>query len=149
RHDRNQLRSDRARRRRCPEPSPAAEEAPMPPLQPEEPVAATTPRAWPDVDHVITEDDTPVDNRFSTHEMRLLVDLLLASWPGPAGDRRFVTDANGGVFPSVNEPPLVPDFFLSLGVDWPKPIWAKRNRSYFVEGFGKPPDLVVEIVSND
>jgi Uma2 family endonuclease len=105
-------------------------------------------RHWPDVDHVITEDDTPVDNRFAEIQQRLLVNAL-AGWSGPPDGRTYVAASNVGVFPNVNEPALVPDMFLSLDVTWPPEGWAKRNRSYFIEGFGKPPELVVEVVSND
>jgi hypothetical protein len=38
--------------------------------------------------------------------------------------------------------------FLSLDVEAHQDLWAKEHRSYFVWEFGKPPDVVVEIVSN-
>jgi Uma2 family endonuclease len=38
--------------------------------------------------------------------------------------------------------------FLSLDVEAPQDWWRKEHRSYFLWEFGKPPDLVVEIVSN-
>ena len=38
--------------------------------------------------------------------------------------------------------------FLSLDVEVAEDWWRKEHRSYFVWEFGKPPDLVLEIVSN-
>jgi hypothetical protein len=83
---------------------------------------------------VMTEDDTPVDNWSSEKHQRLLTqtlyqhkDELSFSWP-------FLVAANVGIFTDWHKPPIVPDVFLSLGVDVPR--------------FGKPPELVIEIVSN-
>jgi len=68
----------------------------------------------PDISHIITEDDTPVDNMFSAKQQRLLVEPLYTSWQ--AG-RPFIADANVGVFRSPHLPPIVPDMFLSLDVE--------------------------------
>ena len=100
----------------------------------------------PDISHIITEDDEPVDNLFSTKQQRLLVEPLYTAWQK---ERVFLADANVGVFRGLHLPPLVPDMFLSLDVrvgdeDW----WLKENRSYFIWVHGKPPDVVVEVVSN-
>jgi len=38
---------------------------------------------------------------------------------------------------------------LSLDVDLPADWWPTSHRSFFVWEFGKPPDVVVEVVSND
>jgi len=99
-------------------------------------------------DNVITEDDTPVDNWSSEKHQRLLTqtlyhhqDSLQFSWP-------FLLAANVGLFSSWQTPPIVPDVFLSLGVDVPQHWWNKGERSYFIPRFGKAPELVIEIVSN-
>lgn len=55
---------------------------------------------------------------------------------------------NVGLFYALKKPPLVPDYLLSVGVEFPTDIWPKQNRSYFVWNYGKPPDLVLEIVSS-
>ena len=47
-----------------------------------------------------------------------------------------------------NDNVIVPDFLLSLGVEPRQVSEAKEDRSYFVWLYGKPPNLVVEIVSN-
>lgn len=101
-----------------------------------------------DISHIITEDETPVDNLFSERQMRLLVDSLYASWPGPGDARTFVAMANVGMFFQLHSPPLVPDVLVSLDVKLPEEAWEKRHRSYFVWEYGKAPDVVIEIVSN-
>ena len=106
------------------------------------------------IEHLVTEDDEPVDNLFSAKQQRLLVNSLYASWaPPPSRDkpkkrRKFLADVNVGIFFALHQSPLVPDFFLSLDVE-PHPDWyAKEHRSYFVWEFGKVPEVVIEIVSN-
>ena len=103
---------------------------------------------WHDVSDLVTEDDTPVDNIFSEKQQRLLTEPLYGSWRGPNGDGRFVALANVGLFFDPAIPPFVPDMMLSLGVTLPPDLWPKINRSYFIWNYGKPPELVVEVVSN-
>ncbi len=98
----------------------------------------------PNVDNLITEDDTPVDNFASEKQQRLLTTCLYSSRP----DELFIASANVGIFHTVNHPPIVPDVFLSLNVTVPENWWEKKNRSYFNWQFGKPPEVVIEIVSN-
>ncbi len=99
----------------------------------------------PNISHIITEDDEPMDNIFSEKQQRLLTESLNTSWrPG----RPFLALANVGIFYGVNMPPIVPDMFLSMDVKAAKDIWKKKNRSYFIWEFGKPPEIVVEVVSN-
>ena len=98
----------------------------------------------PDVDDLVTEDDTPVGNIFSEKQQRLLTEPLYSSRSDPA----FVALANVGLFYRVHHPPLVPDMLLSLGVEIPEDVWSKSHRAYFVWEFGKPPDVVIEVVSN-
>lgn len=109
---------------------------------------AVHPEIAPDVDHIVTEDDTPVDNFASEKQQRLFAEVLCSSWPGPGGGRTFLVATNVGLFPSVRKPPLVPDAFLSLDVTVADDWWKKSNRSYFFWEFGKAPELVIEIVSN-
>ena len=107
----------------------------------------------PNISHIETEDDAPVDNLFSERQQRLLVEPLYTSWAGPPPDedgqpRRFMAAANVGVFSSTTEPPVVPDVFVSLDTAPRAPSTDKRNRSYFVWEHGKAPDLAIEVVSN-
>jgi len=106
----------------------------------------------PDVSGIVTEDDTPVDNLYSAKQQRLLVSSLYSSWqpkdPDDGAPRQFLGCSNVGLFPSVREPPLVPDAFVSLDVTPRQDLWEKRNRTYFFWEFGKPPEVVIEVVSN-
>ncbi len=106
------------------------------------------PEDRPNVDHLVTEDDTPVDNILSEKQQRLLTESLHSSWSLQAGDRRFVALANVGLFYAIHRPPYVPDMMLSLDVSLPPDVIPKPHRSYFIWEYGKPPDVVVEVVSN-
>ena len=107
--------------------------------------AAPAPPVRPCLDHIVTEDETPVDNMYSEKQQRLLTEPLYSSWD--AG-RPFLATANVGLFYAVRQPPLVPDVLLSLDVVVPEELMAKEHRSYFVWEYGKAPEAVVEIVSN-
>lgn len=100
----------------------------------------------PDTSYLITEDDTPVENMLSEKHYRLLTEPLYSSWTGPGQGRPFLVTANVGLFPVPRNPAIVPDVMLSLDVTAPENL--DRIRSYFVWEFGKPPDVVIEIVSN-
>lgn len=108
------------------------------------------PEQWPNVDHLVTEDDTPVNNLYAEKQLRLLSEPLNSTWRnGPAKGRDFMCLADVGLFHTPEELPLVPDCMLILDVLEPEDIWTKGNRSYFMWKYGKPPDVVVEVVSND
>ena len=109
-------------------------------------VSTPTPDVRPNVEHLVTEDDTPVDNLFSEKQQRLLTEPLYASWS--AKERPFLAMANVGLFHAVEQPPFVPDMLLSLDVRCPDELWSKPHRSYFIWEYGKPPDVVIEVVSN-
>ena len=100
----------------------------------------------PDLSHLITEDEKPVDNRYSERQFTLLSLPLFDSWEE---GKPFEALTDVGLFytPS-NDSVIVPDFLLSLGVEPRQVSEAKEDRSYFVWLYGKPPNLVVEIVSN-
>lgn len=106
------------------------------------------------IENIVTEDDEPVDNMPSATQQRLLVTPLYDSWtPPPSEDepntkRKFLANANIGVFSSPEHPPIVPDMFLSLDVEAPMDWETKAHRSYFIWYFEKAPDVVVEIVSS-
>jgi Uma2 family endonuclease len=102
--------------------------------------------AAPDIKHLITEDDIPVDNLPSENQQRLLTEPLYSSWAGPGGP--FLAAANVGIFYLARNPGIVPDVFLSLDVEVAQDWWQKEHRSYFLWEFGKPPELAIEIVSN-
>ncbi|MFZ4664357.1 MAG: Uma2 family endonuclease [Caldilineaceae bacterium] len=99
-------------------------------------------------DAIITEDDTPVDNYTTEQHSGLQTDTLYDSWAHSVYGKTFIVAADVGIFSSPDAPPIVPDFFLSLGVTKPTDRRPKRNRSYFIWEVGKVPEVVVEIVSN-
>ncbi len=115
-----------------------------PPAHP--PLTAADRRA---IEHLVTEDDTPVDNLFSGKQRRLLTSPLYNSWAGPGGDRPFMVCAGVGLFLHPREAPLVPDVFLSLDVEEIQDPWVKEGRSYFIWVYKKPPDVAIEIVSHE
>ena len=97
-----------------------------------------------DANQLVTEDDTPVDNFASEKQQRLLASSLYSSLQ----NQTFIAAANVGIYHIYKQPPIVPDVFLSFDVQVPEYWLEKRNRCYFVWEFGKPPEVVIEIVSN-
>lgn len=102
----------------------------------------------PNTNNLITEDDEPVDNIFSAKQQRLLTDSLYSSWVGPGEGRKFLADTNVGIFYVARNPAIVPNVFLSLDVEAHEDLRAQEHRAYFTWEFGKPPDVVIEIVSH-
>ena len=98
----------------------------------------------PDANLLVTEDDTPVDNLASEKQQRLLVGSLYSSLQ----EQTFLAAANVGVYHTSGEPAIVPDIFISFDVQTPENWWEKQNRCYLVWKFGKVPEVVIEIVSN-
>jgi Uma2 family endonuclease len=97
---------------------------------------------YPDVSNLVTEDDTPAIA--STKQQRLLVSSLYSALP----ESVFLAEANVGIYHTTGQPPIVPDAFVSFDVEVPQDWWEKPNRCYFVWNFGKFPEIVIEIVSN-
>jgi len=102
----------------------------------------------PDYEQFVTEDDAPVDNFFSEKQQRLLTEPLYSARAAERLGRSLLAAANVGVFYGEGQPAIVPDALVSLDVELAADLWPKPNRSYFIWRFGKPPDAVVEIVSN-
>ncbi len=99
----------------------------------------------PDVSHLVTEDDTPVDNLIQEKLQRFLVECLYSSLKLNVP---FLAACDVGLFYGIHQDALAPDVMLSLGVAVPEDWSEKRQRSYFIWEFGKPPDVAIEIVSN-
>jgi Uma2 family endonuclease len=98
----------------------------------------------PDANQLITEDDTPVDNLASEKQQRLLTGSLYSA----RKEKIFLAAANVGIYYADGQPAIVPDVFVSFDVRTPENWWEKQNRVYLVWKFGKPPEVVIEIVSN-
>ncbi len=118
----------------------------VPPAEEVHPHWILSPEDIPNVEDLVIEDGKPVDNLFVEKEYRLLTEPLYSSWTSPSGE--FLAVANVGLFYAYREPPLVPDMMLSLGVPAGRDLTLKENRSYFTWVIGKPPDVVIEIVSD-
>ncbi|QHG15780.1 Uma2 family endonuclease [Nostoc sp. ATCC 53789] len=97
----------------------------------------------PDANQLVTENDT-LDNFATSKQKRLLIGSLYSSLQ----NQTFLAEANVGIYYTDLQPPIVPDVFLSLDVQVPQNWWEKQNRCYMVWRFGKPPEVVLEIVSN-
>ena len=121
----------------------------MPPSPPKipEPVLFAPTELVPDVSEICVQDDTPVESFFHGHQRQLLVEPLESSWAGPGDGRPFLVAANCGVFFSPGEPAIVPDAMLSLDVKFDRRGQVPEQNSYFVWIAGKPPDVVVEVIS--
>ncbi|BAZ14444.1 hypothetical protein NIES4071_62880 [Calothrix sp. NIES-4071] len=98
----------------------------------------------PDANQLVTEDDTLLDNFASEKQQRLLVGSSYSSLK----NQIFLASANIGIYYADSKPPIVPDVFLSLDVQVPANWWEKQNRCYMMWKFGKPPEVVIELVSN-
>src|SRR5687768_16485211 len=96
-----------------------------PHAQPLPPPSLIPPECLPNVDHLVTEDDTPVDSILSEKAMRLLTEPLYNNWPRFGGTEPFLVAANVGMFYSDEAPPLVPDVLLSLDVKVPADLSLK------------------------
>jgi Uma2 family endonuclease len=100
---------------------------------------------YPDTSQLVQEDDTPLDSFINEKQQRILTEVL-SGYPLNDGIP-FIVAANVGIFRNVRHPAIVPDVFLSLNVTAAE-TWEKRDvRSYLLWEFGKPPEIVIEIVS--
>src|SRR5262249_42541513 len=79
---------------------------------------------------------------------RLLTRAPYSSWAGPGEGRSFMVFANVGLFFAEKQPPLVPDVMLSLDVPQDRDLSRKENRTYLTWTTGKPPEVVIEFVSD-
>jgi Uma2 family endonuclease len=118
----------------------------LPPLA--APNLESLPECEPTYDDLITEDHKPVERILIEKLYRLLTNTLYASWPGPGEGRPFLVLANVGWFYKEKASPAVPDCLLSLDVACPPDLHAKRGHSYYQWQMGKPPDVIVEVVSD-
>jgi Uma2 family endonuclease len=115
-----------------------------------EPAANREDQEWPerpDLSHLITEDDAPVDNWFQERQQRLLPTSLYDSWSALGRTGPFLAAADVGLFYKLSEQAIVPDVMVSLGVNVPSDWWEKHNRSYLKWEFGKAPEIAIELVS--
>ncbi len=117
-------------------------------LPPSMPVLMPDERFLPSYDDLVTEDHKPVERILVEKLYRLLTRPLYANWPGPGGERAFLVLTNVGLFYKASTPAVVPDCLLSLGVTCPEDLHVKEGHSYYAWLMGKPPEVVIEIVSD-
>jgi Uma2 family endonuclease len=97
---------------------------------------------------LVIQDDTPVDNFIAEKEQRLLTEPLYTTWRGGKHRRPFIVAAYVGLFFRPKIPPLVPDAMLAMDVVGEIDPARKETLTYLIWTRGKPPDVVVEIVSD-
>ncbi|NEU73679.1 Uma2 family endonuclease [Hassallia byssoidea VB512170] len=91
-------------------------------------------------------DDTPVDNELQNLIPNLLLAILSAVW-GDRQDWFFGVDMGIYYLPTAPRKPVIPDGFLSLGVERRRRVPNGRLSYVLWEENWTPPILVVEIVS--
>jgi Uma2 family endonuclease len=106
------------------------------------------PECLPKLDELEIEDGKPVESIFAEKQYRLLTEPLYSSWPGPGPGRPFLALANVGLFYRERTPALGPDVMLSLDVQVGEDLSRRENRSYYLWRYGKPPEVVIEMVSD-
>jgi Uma2 family endonuclease len=121
---------------------------PVPEAPAEQAPPALAPEDYPNIEHLVVADDTPVASIFAEKQQRLLTEPLYSSWAGPQEGGSFVALANVGLFYTVKDLPEVPDAMLSLDVQVGEDLTRKENQSYLTWVMGKSPDVVVELVSD-
>lgn len=123
-------------------PEPASVDTAGPPLY------GLDPADLPNLDELVTEDDAPVDSIFTEKQQRLFIEPLYSSWAGPGEGRSFLALADVGWFFKWKEPPLVPGGLLSLDATPAGDLRSKEGKSYFQWLIGKPPEVIIEVVSD-
>ncbi|GAB4276466.1 MAG: hypothetical protein Fur0025_01610 [Oscillatoriaceae cyanobacterium] len=104
------------------------------------------PHEYPDISQMVLEDDTPLDSFFNEKQQRLLTTVFY-SGADTGITVPFLAAANVGLFPHVRHTGIAPDVFLSLNITAGEDWWRRGVRSYLFWEFGKPPEVVIEIVS--
>ncbi len=105
------------------------------------------PELVPNIDHLVFDIEEPV-SLFAQRQRCLFVEPLYTSWAGPPDGGKFAAMANIGLFREARQTPLVPDGLLSVGVEVPRNPHLRAHRAYLLWVYGKPPSLVLELVSD-
>jgi hypothetical protein len=125
-------------------PTPTAAPELPPPAAPD---WVVPPELLPDLTDVVIEDGVPVESNYVARLHKVLTDPLAVPWPGLAAGRPYIIAANVGLFHTAGQPPLVPDVMLSLDAAHGD-VRKKEHNSYFLWVVGKPPNVVIEFVSD-
>jgi hypothetical protein len=101
---------------------------------------------YPDTSQMILEDDEPLDSFINEKQQRLLTTVFYSGAELPI-QKPFLAAANVGLFVTKTKAGIAPDAFLSLGIHAGDDWWQRKVRSYLFWEFGKPPDIVIEVIS--
>jgi Uma2 family endonuclease len=96
----------------------------------------------PSAEDLLDSDETPVDNELQDLIPHLLKAILALIW---SERRDWFFGVDMGIYYAPDEPAIVPDGFLSMGV--PRIIDSDLRPSYVLWEEHKPPILVLEVVS--
>lgn len=97
-----------------------------------------------DISPLMSENDPTVDSFASGKQRRLLTSCLYSNLK----ESTFIAASNIGIYHTAEQPAIVPDVFVSFDLSDPSQWWKKPERRYLVWEFGKPPELVIEIVTD-
>jgi hypothetical protein len=96
-----------------------------------------------------TDMHAPVRNLAAEKQQQLLTEPLYSSWLCYTKQRSFLAAANVSVYTDEHQTPLDADVLLSLDVQVATEWWHSTRRSYTAAQFGKSPEVIIEIVSNN
>ncbi|MGE5656934.1 MAG: Uma2 family endonuclease [Actinomycetota bacterium] len=109
-------------------------------------IVTLDPSEIPDISNLVLEDNTPLDSFINEKQQRLLTTVFY-SGAETGITVPFIAAANVGLFSSLRQPGIAPDMFLSLNLSGEDDWWDRQVRSYLFWEFGKPPEVVIEVVS--
>jgi len=104
------------------------------------------PSQYPDISNLVLEDNTPLDSFINEKQQRLLTTVFY-SGADTGITVPFIAAANVGLFSTIRQAGIAPDAFLSLNISGGEDWWERQVRSYLFWEFGKPPEVVIEVVS--
>lgn len=100
-----------------------------------------------DYSKYIIEDDEPYESIYAGRLYSLLTSTLYESWPGPPPRGDFVAAAHVALIGTEDQiKGYCPDMMLAVNVRLGD-LSLRENNAYFVWVRGKPPDVVMEMVS--
>jgi len=88
------------------------------------------------LDHLVIEDDKPVESLFIAKQHCLLTSPLHSFWT-PPGEGKLWAETNVGLFFEPKNPGYCPDMMLALDIEIGDDFSSKANLSYFVWLRGK------------
>lgn len=106
------------------------------------------PECLPDLDSFAFGDLAPVENIFIEKQQRLLTEPLYSGWAGPQSGKSFQAFAGVGFFYGNTTRGQTPNVMVATDTHASTDLSESSNNAYFGWLRWKPPDLIVEIVSD-